>query len=244
MGNKAQATRAFVSKAVSKAVESEELAAAHYGRLAEIAPDAAFERRVLEDAEEESLHAGALRRAAGRDGIELRVSWPWGGDLEGVHDAFEHCARRRDLAACLFIQDVFLEIVSISLYEVLAKSAFEAGARAVPAIVEKMILPDERMHLATGLRAIVNLAPDEADRANAFGRAASVVLPAICVFAGPPLDAPCSRTCGACRDRCLKLDACEGEVPWAGGFRRVLDETARAARRVGVSACGLLRAEM
>jgi hypothetical protein len=230
------ALAAFVRKAVVKAIETEKLAALHYRRLAEIAPDLAFAERVLDDAADESRHADALRRAAHRQGIAIEEPPVLDADLEGVRIAFEACARERDIGACLWIQDVFLEIVSIHLYAILARAAVRAGASAIEVLVDKSIVPDERLHLAHGLRDIARRFPRVGDRAAALQRAATVLLPALFAYSERPPDEPCSRTCGTCGDRCMKLDACESAVTFGFDWYTDVEE---AAQRVGVSVASI-----
>jgi hypothetical protein len=226
----------FLGKAIAKAIESEELAALHYRRLAEIVARPELARRLLGDAAEEGRHASALGRAAARDGITVSGARGWGTDLDPVHRAFESCAQRGDVEACLILQDVVLEAVSIELYEVLVQAASRAGALATAALVDKAILPDERRHFAAGLRAIERALPSGSERAAAFERASRAILPALRAFAEPPAEAPCARTCDACSDRCLKLDACDAGVSLAGGWERVLATLREAARRSGAVA--------
>jgi rubrerythrin len=230
-----EAARRFVEKAVRKAIESELLAAAHYRRIAEIAPDRAFARRALADAAEEARHAHALGRAARRDGVDISAHDGWYDDLDGVHAAFDACARSGDAVACLFVQDVFLEVVAITLYETLASAAARTRAHAIEALVAKVILPDERRHLAEGIRDIARIAPDRERRAAAFQRASAEILPAMLPFASDE-GVPCARTCVACSDRCLKLDAGCGGVSLAGGWSRMARAIEDATRRLGIEA--------
>jgi rubrerythrin len=231
--NRAPARR-FLGKAVSKAIESELLAVSHYRRLAEIAPSAELRARVLADGIEEARHAVGLERAASRDGLALASPTTWGSDLDAIHAAFERCARDGDVAACLFMQDVMLEAAAIGIYETLARSATAAEAFAVAVLIDKVIVPAERLHLADGLRAICTFAPERAERQRAFERAASLLVPAMRVFAEPPSDVGCARTCTSCRDRCLKLDACDAGESIGGSWEAYRETIAKAASSVGV----------
>jgi hypothetical protein len=233
MTTSTESAQVFLSKLVSKAIQSEELAAAHYGRLAGIAPDEALEQRAIADARDEVRHAEALRRAALGDGIELPELSGWDSDFQEARAAFEACAVRGDFAACLFVQDVFLEAVAIVFYEVLAETARQVGAFALASLVDKGVVPDERLHMAHGLRDIVRRIPSTA-RAEAFGRAATAILPAMRVFADRPSAQPCAVTCRTCADHCLKVDACCGEVSLEGMWGRIMTEITTAVARVGV----------
>jgi hypothetical protein len=229
-----ESARTFVSKVVVKAIQSEEIAAAHYRRLATIAPDESLSRRALADARDESRHAEALRKAARRDGFVLAEPARWDDDFGGVCAAYERCALRGDVAACLFIQDVLLEIVAIAHYQVLEQTATRIGALALAALVGKAIVPDERLHLAHGLKDIANRVPDRAARAGAFQRAATEIVPALTVFSDLAADEPCASTCGTCSDRCLKLDACCGGVSLGPAWKQIVSGIAEAAQRVGI----------
>jgi hypothetical protein len=234
MTTSTEAARAFVCKMVAKAIQSEELAAAHYRRLASIAPDDALERRAAGDARDEIRHADALRRAARVDSLELNDLPGWDADLDGIRAAFEACAARGDITACLFIQDVFLEVVAIAYYDILARTAVRIGALSIASLVEKAIIPEERLHIAHGLRDIARRLPEPADRAEAFRRAAAEILPALRVFSALPATQPCAKTCRTCSDHCLKVDACCGEVSLEGIWQRILDGIMDAAQSVGV----------
>jgi hypothetical protein len=104
-------------------------------------------------------------------------------------------------------------------------------ADAIAALVEKVILPDERLHLAEGLRDIARVAPSRAERAAAFERASSAIMPAMLPFTSDA-DVPCATTCNACGDRCLKIDACCGGVSLAGGWERMTTSIEAAVRRL------------
>jgi rubrerythrin len=224
----------FVTKAVVKAIQSEEIAAAHYLRLAAIAPDESLACRAVADARDEERHAEALRKAARRDGIVLREPERWDDDSRGLRVAYETCAQRGDVAACMFIQDVLLEIVAITHYEILAQTATRIGALSVAALVSKAIVPDERLHLAHGLQDIARRIPGRAARAQAFHRAAAEVVPALRVFSDLPADEPCAVTCGTCEGRCLKLDACCGGVSLGAAWGQIVTGIADATRRAGI----------
>jgi 1,2-phenylacetyl-CoA epoxidase catalytic subunit len=231
---KEHAVRQYLGKAVSKAIETELLAVAHYRRLSDIAPSITLRTRALADAQEEARHAHGLARAAQRDALEHVEPTTWGPELEGLHAAFEACASDGDIAACLFVQDVLLEAAAINLYEALARTAARADAFALAALLDKVIVPDERMHLADGLREICRLAPDGATRRAAFERATMRLFPAMRLFADPPREAGCSETCGSCRDRCLKLDACAADEPVGTGWDTYVQTITAAARSIGL----------
>jgi hypothetical protein len=234
MSTSTHAARDFVRKLVSKAIQTEELAAAHYRRLAVIATEPGLERRAIQDARTEARHAEGLRRAADRDGIEIREAQGWDDDFEGVRAAFETCAARGDVIACLFIQDVFLEVVAIAYYDVLARTAFRLRSFSLASLIDESILPDERLHLANGLRDIRALVPEARARAEAFRRGAAEILPALRVFGDRSSTQPCARTCRTCSDHCLKVDASCGEVSLEGSWTRILDGITEAVCSAGI----------
>lgn len=229
-----EAARAFLGKAVSKAIETELLAVAHYRRLAAIAPNEALRKRALGDALEEASHAHALARAVRREGIDHVVPAAWGPELDGLHAAFEACASSGDVAACLVVQDLLLEAAAINLYEALARTAAGADAFALAALLDKVIVPDERMHLADGLRDICRLTPTVAMRQAAFDRATALLVPAMRGFADPARETGCAEACGSCRNRCLKLDACDAGETVGSGWGTYLLTIAAAARSIGL----------
>jgi hypothetical protein len=223
-----------LSKMTAKAIQSEELAADHYRSLALIARSDLAAKRFLGDANEEARHAIALRNAAARDALVLPATQGWREDLATVHSAFEASLSREDLAACLFIQDVFLECVSITLYETIARVAADASALTLCALIEKRIIPDERLHLASGLREIARTLPNVADRIEAFRRASVAMLPALLTYADSAPEASCSSVCGSCQDRCLKLDATASNVTFRGDWDRIVAQIDEATRKVGI----------
>jgi hypothetical protein len=230
------AARQFVGKMVAKAIQSEDLAAGHYRRLSGLTVDADMRARLTRDADQEARHAVALKKSARRDGLSIRESETFDFDFQGVRDVFESCARRGDVEACVFMQDVFLEIVSIEFYGLITRSALRVGALSVAALVEKTIVPDERLHLAAGLREITRLAPDRAQRGAAFRRATAEMLPAMLVVADPATARACARTCNTCGDHCLKIDAEGASIPRAGLWKRMVEGIEDAARQIGVVA--------
>jgi len=229
----ASSTQTFLAKLLAKAVQSELVAAEHYRHLATLVEEPARARRFLLDAEEEEQHAKALVRAARRDACAIPAVTT-DSDFDGVRAAFASAADDKDLTACLFIQDVFLELVAIALYELLITTSKQRGAFAVAALIEKKIVPDERRNLAAGLRELVRMLPNRAERTAAFRRAASALAPAMLVFAAVPADASCSKTCATCAGQCLKLDAKRGGLDLAGGWARLVAQIEGAARRIGV----------
>ncbi len=54
------------------------------------------------------------------------------------------------------------------------------------------------------------------------------------VFADPPTETGCAQTCGSCRDRCLKLDACDAGERLGSGWESYVATIATAARSIGV----------
>ncbi len=115
----------------------------------------------------------------------------------------------------------------------MTNAALRIGAHGLAALVSKALLPDERAHLAEGLRDVVRTAPERAAREAAFQRALADVLPPMLPFTSDA-DVPCARACDACSGRCLELDACAGDVSLAGGWSRMSVAIEDAARRVGV----------
>jgi hypothetical protein len=207
----------------------------NYRRLSALVPDESLECRAVQDARFAARYVDALRSAARDDGVEVRPRDDgWDGGFDGVRDAFERCAARGDVVACLFIQDVFLEEVAIALYEVLAASAARIGAASLAGVIEKAIIPGERVRMARGLKEVCKRVPEPAGRTEAFRRAAAEIVPALRVFSDVPASQPCARTCRTCGDHCLKVDACCGEVSLDGCWSRILAGITTAVQSVGI----------
>jgi hypothetical protein len=227
------ARRAFIRKVTAKAIQSEVLAAEHYRALATIVPDVTYAERLVRDAATETRHALALLRAGEREGLDVPKLEGWDEDMSRVRQAFASCVEERDFAACMFIQDVFLENVTIAVYETLAQAAQEAGARSLAVLVEKSIVPDERIHLWSGLREITRYIPAPVGRLDAFRRAATAILPSFLAIVDPPASEPCSVLCRTCGDACLKSDAAAASISF-GTFRRVASQIDQATRKIGI----------
>jgi hypothetical protein len=90
------------------------------------------------------------------------------------------------------------------------------------------------MHLADGLREICRVAPDSGARKAAFERATVRLFPAMRLFADPPREAGCAGACASCRDRCLKLDACDADEVMGSGWETYLRTITAAVDSIGL----------
>ena len=220
--------KSVMEKAICKAILSEEMAAANLRDIAAAAPDCESRERALADAAEEARHAVALRRAALRDG--LRVPAPDSDDMmDELRAAFQTLGD--DGPARSLAQDVLLEHVAIHLYEALLPAA-RLHAPTVARVVEQ-ILVEEREHVASAVSELAQL-PLRA-RVRSFARAVGALLPVLRKYGRVTPETACKKTCGACGDRCVRVDAEASGMPLRGGWRRLLTATGTSLAGIGLA---------
>lgn len=133
------------SDLLSQAITGELIGMLNYATLATLAPDIGGQTASVRHAAAELRHAENFGKVARECGLETIVNpraLRWGQ----VRDAFLQYAEKRDLAACLLIQEVMLESMAVALYSELASLPDERIARVFAATAN-----EEASHVDDGL---------------------------------------------------------------------------------------------
>lgn len=139
-----------LSFVVSNAWRGENIAVENYSELVPLLPTVEEKIEAVHQAKEEAKHILILEKLARRAGFEIDESmlqddWP------KVRATFHEAAQKRDVAACLIVQDLMIESLAIGLYSTFASEDnkdFEARK------VAENLLKDELDHLDIGLKRI------------------------------------------------------------------------------------------
>jgi fatty aldehyde decarbonylase len=149
----APATKAFdqryynlIAYIVSNAIAGEIMAIENYSEMVHLMPTSAAKIETVSQASEECKHILLLSKL-GRTldvAVQRRIVEP---QWNQIRKHFSAAVAKRDLAACLIIQDLMTETMAIMLYRTLANEA-ETDPRT--AAVARNILADELEHLEIG----------------------------------------------------------------------------------------------
>ena len=149
----------LLSFVVSNARKGEIMAIENYGEMVHLMPDTDSKIEAVTQAKEECKHILLLEKLAKNIGFPITdtmVEPQW----ENVRNAFHEAARKKDLAACLIIQDLMVESLAIGLYKVFASAS--NGDTETQAVASNL-LKDELDHLEIGVRRIQGLMEEDSD---------------------------------------------------------------------------------
>ena len=149
----------LLSFVVSNARKGEIMAIENYGEMVHLMPDTDSKIEAVTQAKEECKHILLLEKLAKNIGFPITdtmVEPQW----ENVRNAFHEAARKKDLAACLIIQDLMVESLAIGLYKVFASAS--NGDTETQAVASNL-LKDELDHLEIGVRRIQGLMEQDSD---------------------------------------------------------------------------------
>ena len=152
----------LLSFVVSNARKGEIMAIENYGEMVHMMPDTDSKIEAVNQAKEECKHILLLEKLAKTIGFtisETMVEPQW----VNVRNAFHEAARKKDLAACLIIQDLMVESLAIGLYKVFA-SAANGDTETQPVAIN--LLKDELDHLEIGIRRIQQLMAKDSDQVH------------------------------------------------------------------------------
>jgi fatty aldehyde decarbonylase len=135
----------LLSYIVSNTVAGELMAIDNYSQLAARLEDTEEKLRFVGFASDESKHVRLLAKLGQRLGfkVEQRIVEP---QWLAVRAHFKAAAERDELCRCIFIQDLMVESMAITLYRTLA-GQLEAKVDDATATVARTILRDEEEHL-------------------------------------------------------------------------------------------------
>lgn len=136
------ADRALVfTDILSYAITGELVGMANYAAMTPLCSDPAEQIAMVDHAHSERCHAEAFRRAGNAAGHHPIVNLEAQGWRE-VRGAFQNEVAKRDLTACLIIQEVMLESFAVALYAAVAEVADEDLAKVFARIAD-----DEASHV-------------------------------------------------------------------------------------------------
>jgi fatty aldehyde decarbonylase len=198
--------RDLLSYIVSNAVAGELVAVANYTDLAGLVEDEASRLECLGQAEEESKHVRMLAGVGKKVGydVQQRIIEP---QWQNVRKHFQAAVKKRDITACLLVQDLMTETMAIVLYETLS------NPRAIDektAEIARLILADEIEHLGIGTRRLQSrLQADPEQTEDALVWAHHRVMPELFSMVGTSCHFLCdelSLDCGSLDPSHLEVD--------------------------------------
>lgn len=149
----------LLSFVVSNARKGEIMAIENYSEMVPLMPDTESKIETVNQAKEECKHILLLEKLADYIGFPIDESMvePQWAD---VRRHFHESARKKNLAACLIIQDLMVESLAIGLYKVFASAA---NGDAETQRIADNLLKDELEHLDLGIRRIQGLMEKDSD---------------------------------------------------------------------------------
>jgi fatty aldehyde decarbonylase len=138
--------RELLSYIVSNAVAGEIMAVENYSQMVHLMPDTATKIETVDQCREECKHIQMLSKlgVALDFKVQQRIVEP---QWNRIREHFADAVAKRDLTACLIVQDLMTESMAIVLYRTLAG---EADTDPATAKVAHNILGDELAHLQIG----------------------------------------------------------------------------------------------
>ena len=147
----------LIAYIVSNAIAGEIMAIENYSEMVHLMPTSAAKIETVSQASEECKHILLLSKL-GRTldvAVQRRIVEP---QWNQIRKHFSAAVAKRDLAACLIIQDLMTETMAIMLYRTLAN---EAETDPKTAAVARNILADELEHLEIGKHRIRQLIEED-----------------------------------------------------------------------------------
>lgn len=152
----------LLSYIVSNAVAGEVMAIENYSEMVHLMPTVEAKIEAVHQAKEECKHILLLSKLGTNleFGVARKIVEP---QWNNIRKHFSAAVARKDLAACLIIQDLMTETMAILLYTTLSK---EGDTDAQTASVAANILQDELDHLEIGTKRIKAMLAEDAEKVN------------------------------------------------------------------------------
>jgi fatty aldehyde decarbonylase len=152
----------LLSYIVSNAIAGEVMAIENYSEMVHLMPTVETKIETVHQAKEECKHILLLSKLGTslEFGVARRIVEP---QWNNIRKHFSAAVNRKDLPACLIIQDLMTESMAILLYTTLSK---ESDTDAQTATVAANILKDELDHLEIGIKRLKALLAEDADKVN------------------------------------------------------------------------------
>src|ERR1041384_4745205 len=152
----------LLSYIVSNAIAGEVMAIENYSEMVHLMPTVEAKIEAVHQAKEECKHILLLSKLGTNleFGVARKIVEP---QWNNIRKHFSAAVARKDLPACLIIQDLMTETMAILLYTTLSK---ESDTDAQTATVAANILKDELDHLEIGTKRLKALLAEDADKGN------------------------------------------------------------------------------
>jgi fatty aldehyde decarbonylase len=207
---------------LSQAISGELVGMANYAAMVGVCADVEEQEDAVIHANSERGHATAFRRVASDLGLDV-ITDPSAPYWQRIHAAFLRQVERRDLSACLIVQELMLESFAVSMYEAVADAVDGTMSKVFRAIAK-----EEEGHLQ---HAIDELMPERDRDPDAFeqkvGRLHEEVMTILAemVASRDPVGACglCAGTCVKDSLHCIGLSAAELRGKALNYYMRVLD---------------------
>jgi fatty aldehyde decarbonylase len=154
----------LVSYVVSNAVAGELMAVDNYTEEVQLFPKLEQKQHLLHQAEEEAGHVRTLTALCKRLNIPV-ADRPVEPQWLAVRKHFSTAVQKKDIAACIIIQDIMIESMAVVLYRTLAGME-SAETDPETARVANAILQDELPHLEWGREQLQELLKKDEDAVN------------------------------------------------------------------------------
>lgn len=197
------AYRNLMSYLLSNAVVGELTAIENYARMVPLASTGKEKLDLLGQAREEGKHVRMLRalgQARGFTVLSHSVEPEW----RAIRESFRAAADKKDLIACLLIQEVMVETTAIVTYRMLANGdSIDSHTRRVA----EAILGDELEHWETGLEKLAPLVAQQPESAlGSLEWCHDAIMPELFSLA----NTSCEKLCDDIKVSCDTLDL--GEI--------------------------------
>jgi fatty aldehyde decarbonylase len=149
----------LLSYIVSNAIAGEVMAIENYSEMVHLMPNVEAKIEAVNQAKEECKHILLLSKLGNSldFGVQRRIVEP---QWNNIRKHFSAAISKKNLAACLIIQDLMTETMAIMLYTTLAR---ESDTDPQTASVAANILQDELDHLEIGTRRIQALMAEDSE---------------------------------------------------------------------------------
>lgn len=153
----------LLSFIISNAVAGEIMAVENYSEMVHLMPDTQTKIETVQQAMDETKHIVLLQKLGKSLHFDVanRIVEP---QWTNIRHCFSSAVRKRDLAACLIIQDMMTESMAIMLYKTLAGEAADTDPQT--ASVANTILQDELEHFEMGVNRIQQLLEKDTDKVH------------------------------------------------------------------------------
>ena len=152
----------LLSYIVSNAIAGEVMAIENYSEMVHLMPTVEAKIEAVNQAKEECKHILLLSKLGNSldFGVQRRIVEP---QWNNIRKHFSAAVSKKNLAACLIIQDLMTETMAIMLYTTLAR---ESDTDPQTAAVAANILQDELDHLEIGTKRIQALLAEDSETVN------------------------------------------------------------------------------